>query len=601
MANDVVDFLGFDTNHNGRHDVKESGVIPTMTLKSDNHSLGLNGVSSNSGLAQKISYSNDIYSKNIELPAAALFQEEKVRDLFHSFSSSGLYGTIDSQRDREPLSMIGEGTLRTIIYRYMVRAAHSNSPFLDPVIPSWDDKPLLVAFLQRQLITENRRSMSPVMGNSTSIEMMKNAGSACADICLNSAKELSQFRSKCKQQIPENWTDSSIGVTANETLKNGLPMIVIDWAGRAQIFISPQVYSTLNSRYRGSQDRRLTAIFSIVKRYETRRFVVAGTTMDNRLSPATLSCLSNELSVSIEACTNPLHVSGENAFFSPFADVDISFGSLFAFGKENGSGEKYILDHGGSIAVMPPLESATAALYVQNMVDLLEKAETSSLALSFAAFLPTECFRELTSTPGIGDLPLLDARLGDRHNIFVSRVEVLEEMKHIFYSGEGDGKAEPSATGSLFVLLQNEGGKSRFRLANKSMENIMLSMSPNTPSYSRLSPPPVQVQNNPFLNIPDTPSALPNSLFLSSDLPGLTNLNSARGTSRRGRLFELVDDGEDEFSNDNGVDVVSGMLNNLNMTMGDNNSQDVDIEAISLMGIGGFTKNKKVGGLGRFG
>ena len=62
---------------------------------------------------------------------------------------------------------------------------------------------------------------------------------------------------------------------------------------------------------------------------------------------------------------------------------------------------------------------------------------------------------------------------------------------------------------------------------------------------------------------------------------------SAAGAPRRGRLFELIDDGEDnEHLND--ADVVSGMLGNLNVDLFQNNaSQDVDIEAISLMGIGG--------------
>jgi hypothetical protein len=54
-------------------------------------------------------------------------------------------------------------------------------------------------------------------------------------------------------------------------------------------------------------------------------------------------------------------------------------------------------------------------------------------------------------------------------------------------------------------------------------------------------------------------------------------------------VFDLVDDGEEDNMND--VDVVSGMLENLNMDLFQNpagqNSQDIDIEAISLMGIGG--------------
>ena len=55
---------------------------------------------------------------------------------------------------------------------------------------------------------------------------------------------------------------------------------------------------------------------------------------------------------------------------------------------------------------------------------------------------------------------------------------------------------------------------------------------------------------------------------------------------RRGRLFDLVDD--DGGEEDNLNDVVSGMLGTLNVDLFQNSGvQDVDIEAISLMGIGG--------------
>lgn len=54
--------------------------------------------------------------------------------------------------------------------------------------------------------------------------------------------------------------------------------------------------------------------------------------------------------------------------------------------------------------------------------------------------------------------------------------------------------------------------------------------------------------------------------------------------SSRRRLFELVDDGDDDNNYD--VEMVSGMLNNLDFNMFKSNStEDVDIEAISLMGI----------------
>ena len=71
---------------------------------------------------------------------------------------------------------------------------------------------------------------------------------------------------------------------------------------------------------------------------------------------------------------------------------------------------------------------------------------------------------------------------------------------------------------------------------------------------------------------------------MGNPIGGGFSSNEPPRSSRRGRLFDLIDDGEDEPHSD--VDVVSGMLTNLDANMFQS-SQDVDIEAISLMGIGG--------------
>ena len=78
-----------------------------------------------------------------------------------------------------------------------------------------------------------------------------------------------------------------------------------------------------------------------------------------------------------------------------------------------------------------------------------------------------------------------------------------------------------------------------------------------------------------------------NKQAFSPQQPQAMQQDARRAPQRRGRLFELVDDGEEDNLND--VDVVSGMLGNLNVDLFQNNvsSQEVDIEAISLMGIGG--------------
>jgi hypothetical protein len=185
------------------------------------------------------------------------------------------------------------------------------------------------------------------------------------------------------------------------------------------------------------------------------------------------------------------------------------------------------------------------------------------------------------------------------------RVEQLAAGQHSYFC-EKSGALETSLSGSLFVLLQNEAGRARFELRDAAVAEIIRSMGAN-----------IQLSNEPQLinpisfattefAAPKEPSAAPPGGYfdsrpapvspipqqsVSSDFGAIggttiTNAFAAAPTSgRRGRWFDLVDDGEEDNYND--VDVVSGMLGNLNVDLFQNTMvQDVDIEAISLMGIG---------------
>jgi hypothetical protein len=114
-------------------------------------------------------------------------------------------------------------------------------------------------------------------------------------------------------------------------------------------------------------------------------------------------------------------------------------------------------------------------------------------------------------------------------------------------------------------------------------------------------------------NTPPMPSAsAPNGTMNTASFDGFGQDGSLGGEvigggigGRRGRLFDLVDNDsavEAEASND--VDVMSGMLNNLDVNIFQGQtSQEVDIEAISLMGfgssaLGGGNPNNALGGNG---
>lgn len=534
MANGVVDFLGFDSP-------------PQNAEVTNNHTSFKNNGSPN-------------FHAPIELPAVSSFREEKVVELLRSSSQMGI---------------IEEHILRSVIFRYMIRASHSSSKYLDPVIPSWNDNDFLVAFLQRQLISENRRvGATPGGGGIVRMELLKEAGTALADLCMARAKEVSLFRLKCIEQIPHDWTDEMVGLRAEHVRANGnsSSIIVLDWSGTRQVSFSLETFNGIRNRYFGPEHQFLTAIFTAEKRYELRR-LIAGSNVDLHITSSTMATLYSEANVSIEVWTNPLAAFGNNIFLGAFPDVDVHFRGLLPFGKEGGGGEFFLLENGGSVAMLPPLESATAEVYVRTAIDLLERTESSKIPLSFALFLPYECFRELSGQPGLDDLRFLDPRLGEHDNKFIIHVEALMEGQHIFCSGDHNEVKYP---GSLFALLQNDEGRMRYAVSERGIANIIRSLSVTfTHEREVATPPPAPVSY---------PAHPYNLAVQEQDVIGGPDLfsnvyNAEPPRSRRGRFFELEENGEDETSND--VDAMTGMYANLNMSMFQNSSQDVDIEAIA--------------------
>jgi len=605
MATGMVEFLDFDSPPNGSGATRKSAEMGDGNI-GDNASapaqperMAQHDVSSpGTGLSNSETQYAAVTS--VELPSVSLYRQEKLSELLRRCALA----RSTPSSPTEAISVVDEQTLRSVVYRWIVRASHGSSSVLDPIIPSWTDGDMLAAFFQRQLISESRRG---VMGNSgagmVSIEVLKEAGSNLAMLCQALAKDLADFRQKCEQQVPPDWSDGTINVAANEVLTNDghTTVILIDWAGRSQVCLASHTFSQLRNRYQGIPSRLLTAIFAAAKRYDTLKLVAAGTRMDYQLPPVVLNTLAGEVNASIELWTGPLSVFGNNAFCGVFPEVDAPFGGLQPFGKEDGGGEVALVEHGGSVVVMPPLESSTAALYMRNILDALELADGKGVPLSFTVFLPTECFTGSISAPTINNLPSLDPRLGDRHGVFVRFVETLPAGQHVFACGD-EGMTDVSQLGSLFVLMQNEAGKVHFPVVEGSIRNILRSTTMGGMAPFPEPSPPVPSSTG-FTEL--VPDSVQNHSIAEDDYGNLGGAvignNYAQRGGRRGRLFELVEDGEEDHGND--VDVMSGMLDTLNVSMFQNNSQDVDIEAISLMGIGGSALGNSAPGrtAGRFG
>eukprot|EP00548_Thalassiothrix_antarctica_P005236 CAMPEP_0194143106 /NCGR_PEP_ID=MMETSP0152-20130528/12300_1 /TAXON_ID=1049557 /ORGANISM="Thalassiothrix antarctica, Strain L6-D1" /LENGTH=1478 /DNA_ID=CAMNT_0038842361 /DNA_START=120 /DNA_END=4556 /DNA_ORIENTATION=+ len=533
-----------------------------------------------------------------ELPQVVLCRQEKLGQLFQRCALAR------SQPHNDPLGSVSEDIIKTVLNRWIVRAAHDAAPFLDCMIPSWTDFDLLCSFLQRQFIVESPKSTSGIVN----MEAMKEAGGAFARLCFSLAKDLVQFRRECEEQLAVGWDDNcddrSLGLSGSEVMRNGMgSMICIDWANRAKVYFSTSSFAKATERYVGPSTRLLTALFAAKKRYEILGMLISGTPMDIRLTTATKESLTREANVKFECWCDPFSVCDDNGFYGCFEDVDAAFGGFAPFGRNDVFHDIRKLKRGsrkgGSTAVLPPLDNTVASLYIRRIVDLLESGDKELIPLSFFVILHAECFRDLSHSPSVNDAMQLDPRLCNRHGLYVRYAEILPAGQHSFWKGEGDGASQISMTGSVLLLLQNEAGKTRFALTEKSLLSIIHSMAPNglqnpaDASFTQMGYLDGYITHSPIPSCP--PMVVPQKTVIhQTDFGGLVAPPLAAPLAipftssnicvqpRTSRLPFLIDDGEE----DNNIDVVSGMLNNFDGNLF-KPTQDIDIEELNGMGFFG--------------
>jgi ankyrin repeat protein len=527
----------------------------------------------------------------LEHPAVALFRRDKVTELL--------------QRSTSTLALVDEHVLKRIVYRWIVRASHGKDPFIDPILPSWVDTEQLVAFFQRQFIAESRRKQGENIAG-YSMESLKEVGTATAHYCHDLAKQVALFRHRIDEQLSPNWTDAELGMSASDgTLTGNGSVISVFWANNAKVLLPSLTFANLRDRHAALPCRFLAATFVAKVLYETFQLVVAGTSMDVRLPPSTVAVLSADVGVSAELWSDPFTAKSSNVYWGHFEHVDVLFGGQKPFSKDDHGSEEMLARHGGSLCVFLPMDTMIASQCVQRMLDILDLASSSSAALSFAVFLNSDCLVDAPTNPNSIDLRSLDPRLGDQQSAYITRLDVLPANNHAFSSQSSVESRTNSSAISYFVMLQNEAGRTHFYVSDSVASRVVATLLIQQPAIndtvivtpiSNDFPPSLFSQHGYFDGVdPISPDshrivrpdygAIGGSSLFHSFSPVNTVL--PRG-GRRGRLFDLVDDGDEEQQLTD--DIMSGMLNNLDVGFFQNSNigaDNVDIEAISLMGIGG--------------
>lgn len=564
--------------------VEDGVVLNEKQINPSESNMMTPGRYNTDGIPANVSDSIHIFSVRVEPPAVSVFRRQKISELLHRFSAAK--GTAN------PLGSVDLLVAKKVLFRWIMRAAHESSGYVDFMIPSWDDFDKLTTFFQRQFISESRK----VFRAPISMESLKEAGTATAQLCHVFAKEVAGFHRQVVDELPSDWNDTTVRVTVSEHLSNlGESTVMIDWANQARVTLPGSIFMKLKERFQGVQSQLLSSVFVCKTCYDTKLLLVEDTSMDYSLTPNARLSLASELAVSAEAWSDPFSALNRNSFWGQFAEIDRMFGGLKPFGTN----EDLLCQHGGSVSVLAPPDNMLASRYLNRMVDILESCEQANLAVSFAVFLRSECRYTQKSPPSTDDLYELEPRLRNRTN-YISRVETLVEGGHFYFSEKVCGP-QASTTPSLFVLLQNSLGKNRFPIRNVGILEILGSYETNV---NRINEPltyaPISAPRflQPPANLPASPTPPQTTISSNFDfgsigrpapsLPTTFAQDSSSGVRRHGRLFDLVDNGEEDTMND--VDVVSGMLGTLNVDdlfQTNSGAQDVDIEAISLMGIGG--------------
>lgn len=538
-----------------------------------------------------------------EHPAIAIFRRDKIVELLNQCKI---------------IPVVDEITVKRVIHRWIVRASHSRTPFLDALIPSWVEQDQLIAFFQRQLISESRRGHKGSV--SVDIEVLKEVGASLAVLCHNVANEVANFRRTVEGQLPDTWTDTDIGMAMNPgSMISESNIVFLSWSGRAKIEIPSQTLARLQARYVGPQGRFLSSVFGANIWYDTFFLISQGTLLELQPVREFKEALISDVAISVELWTDLFSVTGDNKYLGKFDTIDSLFGGQIPFGKDDKAGGDSLINFEGSAVVLPPSDSMLASRYIQRILDIIDRANASNAAVSFAVLLHAECFQDRPNGPSSAkDLILIDPRLGIDTVGCISHLRILSGGQHRYIITK-DSEEIISSSNSMFVMFQSEMGKSRFGLSETSLSRIIASMSVK-----------LQYRNGPQIGMPLTyPGSLTssstpfeaNDTFLdpivSKGLPPLSpdpqnSVHSDFGTigggigqpftpssvaasRRRGRLFDLVDDIEEDTNlND---DIVSGMLNNLDVGLFQNPGigAEVDIEAISLMGIGSGTQQSMQG------
>ena len=522
----------------------------------------------------------------VELPSVSIYRLEKLNEVFRHCAEARAPASSNN-----PLRVVDERMLRVVLYRWIIRASHGSETFLDPVIPSWTDEAYLKEFLQRQFISESRRPAGDDSRYNAnlipSIEVLRDAGATMAEICTSLARGVMEFRSKCEQQVPANWSDADINVAGMEEGSN----VIIEWSGKSRLSIPYVVFNSLARRYVGDRSRLMSAIFSSVRRHEIMSAIADQTDMVCHLPLQTIDCLTKGVGASLETWSDSVSVYGNNYFCAMFPDVDATFGGLQPFAKEKGGGETILTRAGGAVVVVAPPENATASQCIRKMVDM--SVTFRGLPLSFGVVLTSDCFVNANNASlSVEDLRALDPRLvGDRRDL-ISFVEVIPAGCSIF-----------SKSSCMFLLIQSEAGKLRFPAHPTAMDIIRRSMRSDVgmgnvmTNFTGMQQGEAQVESSSSLS-PTSPqpqqyaaSAHQEAAVSSNPWEGggsSTNRGGGAARGHRGRLFELVGDGEAEEEQDGMNNLLPGMLDSFDMNMfgGNNANNEVDIEAISLMGIG---------------
>jgi len=314
---------------------------------------------------------------------------------------------------------------------------HVAGKAIDPVIPSFVEQTALNQYIKQQLWPVRETLLPPGSSPATLDEHVH----AMTKRFREHACNVLEFAEKRRRELPEDWTDTHVGLTRGRDRDEVVLKIHVQIGPSTIIKKEVRIwYQHLNELHDlhalngGRQDRFFSRVFNVLMRYESISRFKSG--HQSALPHAVFEKLQRHFDVSHECYASPLNrFPGNPTHCSLFYDVDRFFGSKGSFFDWTPPPQ----DFAQAFEVNPPYDASSVRDCFRHIQDVLK----SDSPLTFIVIVPSH----------------LAESVMPRRDPIVARFEILHKFQHKFQMGmqhRRTGETNSNTAGSTAWVMNHD-------------------------------------------------------------------------------------------------------------------------------------------------